>query len=261
MKTPITYYGGKQRLVSTLLPLFPQHVSYIEPFTGGGALFFAKPASEVEVLNDINKELINFFSVVKKDFVSLEKMISITLHSRTLHSDASVVYNNPHLFTELQRAWAVWVTCAQSFSSQIGGSFGYDKKTNSTTRKITNKREGFTSEYAIRLQNVTIECADAIYVIKSRDTKDAFFYCDPPYYNSDCGPYAGYTAADFERLLITLSKMQGRFLLSSYPSDLLEKYTKKFGWHQKSIEQQLCVTTKTGKRKTKTEVITANYPI
>jgi DNA adenine methylase len=56
MKTPITYYGGKQTLLKYLLPLIPQHKMYCEPFFGGGAVFFAKPKSEVEVINDINVE-------------------------------------------------------------------------------------------------------------------------------------------------------------------------------------------------------------
>jgi len=60
MKTPITYYGGKQTLLKYLLPLIPQHKLYCEPFFGGGAVFFAKPKSDVEVINDINGEVINF---------------------------------------------------------------------------------------------------------------------------------------------------------------------------------------------------------
>ena len=64
MKTPITYYGGKQTLLKYLLPLIPQHKLYCEPFFGGGAVFFAKPKSDVEVINDINGEVINFFIVI-----------------------------------------------------------------------------------------------------------------------------------------------------------------------------------------------------
>ncbi|MGE0566949.1 MAG: DNA adenine methylase, partial [Bacteroidia bacterium] len=41
MKTPITYYGGKQNMIKHLLEIIPTHTSYCEPFFGGGALFFA----------------------------------------------------------------------------------------------------------------------------------------------------------------------------------------------------------------------------
>lgn len=261
LKTPITYYGGKQKLVPDILPRIPQHTIYVEPFCGGAAVFWAKPPSQVEVLNDTNKELMNFYRVVQNDFTALEKEIRISLHSRDLHRKASVIFNNPDLFNEVRRAWAVWVTSVQSFSAMLDGSFGYDKQKNTTTRKISKKRESFTEDLAIRLQNVQLEAADALYVIRSRDTSDAFFYCDPPYYNSDCGHYDGYSLDDFEALLKTLSKIQGKFLLSSYPSELLKHYTKLNGWHTWSVEKGVSVNAKSGYLKRKVEVLTGNYPI
>jgi DNA adenine methylase len=261
MKTPISYYGGKQKLLPTILPLIPEHNLYAEPFCGGAAVFFGKDPSPVEVLNDTNRELINFYQVAKNNFVDLEKMVRITLHSRRLHKDAQVVYEHPHLFCEVKRAWAVWVLSTQSFAAMLDGSFGYDKKKSTTTNKIINKKESLTEEIAIRLQHVQVENADAIYVIQSRDTPDSFFYCDPPYYNSDCGHYDGYTIEDFEKLLKTLSGIQGKFLLSSYPSDILMRFIKDNGWYYNVYEQGVSVNNKAGYLKRKWEVLTANYPL
>lgn len=257
MKSALTYYGGKQKLVSTILPLFPEHILYSEPFAGGAALLFAKEPSEVEILNDTNKELINFYKVIQQDFISLQKKINITLHSRKLHQDASVIYNNPHLFNDLDRAWAVWVLASQSFASIIDNTWGYDKTRNTSTKKIINKGIQFTEEYAIRLQNVQLECADALYIIRSRDHANAFHYCDPPYFNSDCGHYGGYSIVDFERLLQLLSEVKGKFLLSSYPSELLDKYIKRHKWYQIQVRQQVSVNKGAGK--VKVECMTANY--
>lgn len=186
-------------------------------------------------------------------------MIAVTLHSRRMHADASVIYNNPHLFTEVERAWAVWVQSTQSFSSQLDSSWGYDLARNTTTKKVINNRERFTQDYAIRLQNVQLECTDAIYVIQSRDSPESFFYCDPPYVNSDCGHYDGYGWNDYEALLRTLEKIQGKFLLSSYPSELLTEFTKRNGWHTEQFEQGVSVNNKGGYQKRKVEVLTANY--
>src|SRR5436190_1897013 len=241
MKPPLTYYGGKQKLSNEIIIRIPKHNLYASVFAGGAAEFFAKEPSEVEILNDTNKELINFYQVVKNNFIDLEKLIKISLHSRTLHRDASVIYNSPHLFTDIQRAWAVWVLAAQSFSSILDGSWGYDKKKPTTSTKISNKRNSFTEDYAIRLQNVQLECADALYIIRSRDTPGSFFYCDPPYFNSDCGHYAGYTAQHFELLLKELSVIEGKFLLSSYPSPMLAKYTKARKWHTVKFNQLVSV--------------------
>lgn len=258
MKTPISYYGGKQKLASAILKMLPVHQLYCEPFVGGAAIFFAKEPSAVEVINDTNKELINFYHVVQNDFTSLEKEVRISLHSRQMHRDATVIYGSPHLFSQVKRAWAVWVLASQSFSSMLDGSWGYDIAKNTMSKKLANRRESFTEDYAIRLQNVQIESADALRIIRSRDTKEAFFYCDPPYYNSDCGHYDGYSIDDFESLLKTLSKIEGKFLLSSYPSPILKQYTREFGWQQKSIEQTVSVGVNRKGRK-KQEVLTWNY--
>ena len=105
-----------------------------------------------------------------------------------------------------------------------------------------------------------IENRDALKVIKLWDTKDTFFYCDPPYFNSAMGHYKGYTEQDFENLLKVLSEIKGKFILSSYPSELIEKYTKKYKWHTQKIEG-IPVSVSLGKRKMKTEVLTGNFKI
>jgi DNA adenine methylase len=259
MKTPISYYGGKQKLCKLILELIPPHTLYGEPFTGGAAVFFSKLPSDVEVLNDTNKELINFYRVTQNHFLDVEKIIKATLHSRRLFEDAKTVYSNPHLFDEIRRAWAVWVLSSQGFSSMLDGTWGYDKISNTTTQKINNKRDLFTERLAIRLQNVQLECADALYIIQSRDTENSFFYCDPPYFNSNCGHYDGYSEKDFESLLQLLSCIKGKFLLSSYPGDLLASFVKKHRWSQRSVEQRVSVNKGYGKKKI--EVLTANYSI
>jgi len=260
-KTPITYYGGKQQMTNLILPKIPLHKTYVEAFFGGGAIFFAKEKSYHEVINDTNKEVINFYRVVQNDYTSLEKEIKITLHSRDLHKKASVIYNNPDMFSELKRAWAFWVLSSQSFCSIIDGSWGYDKNDNKTSLKISNKRESFTENYSIRLQQVEIECTDALRVITSRDTKETFFYLDPPYYNSDMGHYDGYTIDDFESLLKACAKIEGKFLLSSYPSDILNDYINKYKWKSEQFKATVSVGySPNGKpKKSKIEVLTCNY--
>lgn len=262
MKTPLTYYGGKQSLAQVILPFIPKHQTYVEPFVGGGAIFWAKPPSKVEVINDYNRELINFYEVCKNDFVELEKLIRISLHSRSLHNDAQVIYNHPHLFSRLQRAWAVWILCNQSFSSKINGSWGYDTKFPRSSGRISNRRNLFTEDYAIRLQNVQIENTDALRIINSRDYEQAFHYCDPPYFNTDCGHYNGYALDDYLALLKCLSGIRGKFLLSSYPSIELTEFAKEYKWHSISLHRKVRVDTKRGgSKKKKIEVITANYEL
>lgn len=255
MKTPITYYGGKQTLIKYLLPLIPPHKLYCEPFFGGGALFFAKPRSEVEVINDLNGEVVNFFTVVQSKFGELQKQIKATPHSRRLFKQASVIYEHPDMFTPVQRAWAFWVLTNQGFAGMVT-SWGFGRD-NSKEVALERKREGFSKEYADRLKTVQMECNDALKVIDRCDNPDTFFYIDPPYFNSDQGHYKGYTEADFTRLLEKLRKVKGKFLLSSYPSPVLKQYCTKHKWHSQSIHKSVAVTKLTDKQKT--EMMVMNY--
>ncbi|MDT8337183.1 MAG: DNA adenine methylase [Candidatus Izemoplasmatales bacterium] len=82
IKTPITYYGGKQSMIKDILPLIPKHKLYVEPFFGGGAVFWAKEKSNTEVINDVNMNIVNFYEVLKHSYFELRKKIEATPHSR-----------------------------------------------------------------------------------------------------------------------------------------------------------------------------------
>ena len=257
LRTPVTYYGGKQQMAAKIVSLIPEeHEGYVEPFCGGAAVFWAKPPSHWEVLNDTNRELQNFYEQVKNDFASLEKLVRISLHSREAHRDAQAIYARPNLHSPIKRAWAVWYLANHSFCGILTGTFGYDRS-GQTSRNIANKRERFTEELAMRLQNVLLESCDALRIIRSRDTPETLFYCDPPYINTDMGHYDGYTEADYCALLDTLAQIQGKFLLSSFRSEPLKKAVEQHGWH--NIEIKMAKPAAKGKRKI--EVLTANFPI
>ncbi len=260
MKPPLTYYGGKQMLSKLIVPLIPKHNLYCEPFFGGGAIYFAKEPSNVEVINDTNGELINFYKVVKTKYSALNKEIQHTLHSREQHRVANIVLNYPQMFDEIKRAWAIWTSANQSFGAILGSTWKCDFKENASARQLKNKREHFTKEYAKRLEQTQIECRDALEVIRLTDSKETFFYIDPPYFNSNMGHYKGYTKEDFEKLLETLAKIKGKFLLSSFPSEILKQYIKKEKWFTKEFDKQLCLSSMPNiKKKRKMEVLTGNY--
>ena len=255
MKTPITYYGGKQTLLKYLLPLIPQHTLYCEPFFGGGAVFFAKPKSDVEVINDINGEVINFFKVIKTKFPELQKEIQSTLHSRELYKKAMEIYNNPKNYSDVKRAWALWTATNQGFAGMIG-SWGFGKD-DSKEAALANKRDAFTKAYENRLTRVQVENNSAIKVINRCDDKETFIYADPPYIGSDQGHYKGYSENDYRELLNALSKVKGKFLLSSYPSKILTSFINKYKWKVQKVTKSVAVTKHTDK--VKTEMIVMNY--
>lgn len=257
MKTPITYYGGKQTLLPHILPRIPVHDLYTEAFAGGLAVFFAKPPSKVEVVNDTNAELINFYRVLKTRYNELKLRVDATLHSRLTHEYATFVYNHAEIFNEIERAWAVWCLTKQSFASRLDAVWGYDFKKGTKPIAISNAKGNFTNELSARLEFVQIECDDALNVLKRYDSPDTFHFIDSPYIGSDMGHYAGYTEHDFESLLELCSQLEGKFMLTMFPHSILASHIAKNNWNVYEIERTISAA-KTKRRK-QTELIVTNY--
>jgi DNA adenine methylase len=261
MKTPLTYYGGKQQLASIIISLIPFHRLYCEPFTGGGAIFFEKKPSEIEILNDKNKEVMNFYDVLQNNYDDLLKEIETSLHSRTQHRHANVIYNNPDLFDRIKRAWSIWILGSSSYGSKLDAIWGYDLQ-GKKAKKINSVKNNFSRAFSRRLKNVYIECYEALKVIKDNDAPDSFFYIDPPYVGADQGHYAGYKQSDFDKLLDLLSQLKGKFILSSYQNIRFKEYLDKNCWYQIKIDMNSSMgAAALGYKSIKTEVLTANYPI
>lgn len=260
MKTPIVYYGGKQRLLTVILKLIPEHEIYCEPFVGGGAVFMGKDRVRTEIINDIDAMISIFYVQLRDNYAELKEKIDRTLYDRSIHRVALSIRKIPHLFSDLQIAWAFFVLSSVGFSGALD-SFGcYTRGTKAQTHE--NRKLLLNEELYKRFEGVQIENADALEVIRRRDTKDTFFYLDPPYIDTVQSHYRGYTEEDYRNLLELLATLKGQFLLSSFPSDILEKYTRKFGWHTIMVEQTKPASCNPdGTKKRKTEVLTANYPI
>ena len=249
-------------MLKEILPRIPPHTLYTEIFFGSGAVFFAKEPSTQEVINDNNHQVVNFFEQVKTNYSALKQKVEATLFSRVSYKVARVTWLMPHLFTPLQRAWGFFVGFNMGFAGSIDGGWGYDKFAK-RAKTFRNKKIRFDESISERLESVTIECQDALKVFSFYDDKDTFHYIDPPYINTHQGHYAGYTEGNFEALLQTLSGAKGKFLLSAYPSEILDKYIEKYNWYVLHFDKALAAykTEKGNTRPRKTEVLVANYPI
>lgn len=257
MKTPISYYGGKQTMLKHILPLIPPHKLYCEPFCGGAAVLFAKRPVEAEIINDLNMDLTTFYWMAKVNYQELKIEIDKTLHSRDMHAHAAHILNYPQFFSQAQRAWAVWALCKMSFASMLDGTFGYDFG-GGMPKKLANAKDEFTQHLCARLENVTIENRDALEVITCYDNPDAFHFVDPPYINSDCGHYEGcFNEQNMEDLLKILETIKGKFMLTMFPLPMIEEYAIKNGWIIHRIERTISAS-KTNRRKQE-EWMVCNY--
>lgn len=258
MRTPISYYGGKQTMLPNILPLVPSHEVYTESFAGGAALFFAKAPAPAEIINDLNMALVNFYNVVQCDYDALKQEIDRTLHSRDVHAHAQHIMSYPSFFSPIQRAWAVWACSKMSFASKLDGSFGYDLG-GTMSKKVRYAKSDFTPEMCARLECTTIENRDALKVIETYDSPVTFHFVDPPYINSDCGHYADmFSDREMLVLLDLLASVEGKFMLTMFPYPAIEEAAAQHNWIIHRVERTISAS-KTTRRKQE-EWMVCNYP-
>lgn len=257
MKTPISYYGGKQTMLKHILPLIPRHSLYTEAFCGGAAVLFAKRPAAAEVINDINAELTNFYWCSQMYYADLKREIDNTLHCRDIHAHAAHVNSYPQFFTPIQRAWAVWALSKMSFASMLDGTFGYDFS-GMMPKKLRNAKDEFTQLLCHRLENVTIENRNALDVIACYDDCDAFHFVDPPYVNTDCGHYEGvFSENNMLQLLQLLEKLKGKFMLTMFPNDTILEFANRNDWPIVTVERTISASKSSRRRQE--EWIVMNY--
>lgn len=268
-KTPISYYGGKQQLVSTLLNMMPSHFNYCEGFAGGAALFWAKEPSKQDIINDINSEVFNFWKVCqdKKKYMLLKEKIKNAINSRELHREVHNIYKNNNEFDDVTRAFVFYYMTNFSFNNSINAGWKFGKGTDRRKRgeHFKNKIDTFDDYILQRLKNVQIDNVDILRFLKNWDNENTFFYLDPPYPEANQGHYEkeGFTMDSFVKLLEKLTTIKGKFLLSSYDYPELTKFVKKYKWKQIKKEMPLSSSNRNqnAKKGRKVEVFTFNYEL
>ena len=79
--------GNKRKLVNKILPFFLPHETYIEPFFGAGALFFAKPLAKQSFLNDLDSDVYNLWDILAKDKQGLIEWVELMPVSEQLFKE------------------------------------------------------------------------------------------------------------------------------------------------------------------------------
>lgn len=122
-KPIIPWMGGKSRLAKDIIPLFPQHTCYVEPFAGAAALFFKKEPAKAEVLNDVNGDLVNLYRVVKHHLEEFVHQFNFALVSRQMFEWAKMTH--PETLTDIQRAARFFFLQRLAFGGKVDGqTFG-----------------------------------------------------------------------------------------------------------------------------------------
>lgn len=258
----LRYHGAKFRLAEWVMSFFPAHKCYVESFGGAAGVLLQKSRAYAEVYNDLDSEVVNFFSIVREP------------SSRALLIEALAL--TPYAREEFELAWEESIDSIErarrlAIRAQMGfGSAGATK--GHTGFRIDTKREygtaqqlwaQYPSSIALagqRLSAVLIENRPAIEVMRQHDGPETLHFVDPPYVRSArvMGPGRSYyrhelTDADHIELIGVLRELSGMVVLSGYMTELYRKHLS--DWKQYTTESRIASGRGTGLR---TEVVWIN---
>ena len=230
MNCVMKYPGAKWRAAPWIASHFPAHTVYLEPFFGSGAVFFAKEPAPFETVNDLDKNVFNFFKVAREHPQELARLVTLTPYSRTEFESVE----EPTAGAELQltddpieNARRFLVRCSQGFGSKLADRVGWWNTKSSAGPIQPNVWSGLPEsiiQAAERLKHAQIECRPALDLIRAYNAPDCLIYADPPYpfatrrgriYRHEMGG-----EKEHEELLKVLLQHKGMVVLSGYDNDL-----------------------------------------
>ena len=154
-----------------------QHYCYVEPFCGAAHVLFAKPPSKIEVLNDLDGELVNFFRCAQTVPEAVARAVAALPHSRRLHSALKRV--DLECLDPILRAARLAYMVHRSFAGGYNKGFAFGRKSGGASRSTEAIAHGI-SACAARLDRVILERLDWRDCLEKYDAPTSFFYLDPP---------------------------------------------------------------------------------
>lgn len=263
LKSPVNRIGGKSFLAGWISEKIPGHVLYCEPFCGAGHLLFSKTPSQVEIINDIDGNLINFFRVLQypRKRKYLIRLLNGMLYSREVWSILRQRWKAgdvPSGRTERAAQWFYLNRSTYGADMKRGGFALPSVTGRNPAQSFRNAIEGLDG-IAERLRSVCIENLPYGECIKRYDSEDTLFYCDPPYLNAEhYYGKANFALEDHRTLADLLHVVKGKVMVSHYSNELYERLYK--GWHRYEYESFKGSHKSEGKEKPRTqEVLYTNF--
>lgn len=245
INSPIKWVGGKSRLRKKIIGLLPSHTCYVEVFGGAAWVLFGKPPSDVEVLNDIDGELINFFRVLRTRPEEFLASFEFELVSREEFQRLASL--TPTQLSEIERAHRFYYLIMAGW----GGELNYPRFQTSITDGGHGNRLIGALKYLKerirpvheRLKTVIIENLDWKECIERYDRPETVFYVDPPYPGNGVNYFHNMRSwEDHQELANRLIKARGKWVLSSYDDPRVREMYK--GFHILSVRAYSGMRTK-----------------
>jgi DNA adenine methylase len=189
------WYGGKFSQLDWLLPLLPPCKHFVDVFGGSGAVVMNRPPSPLETYNDLDKDVVHFFRVIRDPtkLQELLRQLELTPYSREERTMAHLSLHRPESeeLDEIERARRFFVLARQTVRGQVQmqhsplgiWKFTRDVLSRGMAGTVSSWQYGIDGLAAVaaRFRTIQVENYPAIRIIELYDTPDTLFYCDPPY--------------------------------------------------------------------------------
>lgn len=228
LKPVFPWYGGKHYLVPKLLSLLPPHKVYVEVFGGAANLLLAKPPSPVEIYNDIDGDLVNFFRVLRdpRKFKKFYRRAVLTPYARGEWEFCAATFSE--CGDEVERAHRFYVAVCMGFSGLPNAGWSHTVSTSrrgmAATASRWLSRLEHLPEIHSRFMRVQVENLDFRELIPAYDSPETLFYLDPPYVPDTRREKSTYryemSLGDHEDLVSLLLKLKGAAVLSGYAHEV-----------------------------------------
>jgi DNA adenine methylase len=244
LKAPFGYYGCKQRLSAKIVNDLPPHNAWVEALCGSAAVTLAKKPAPIEVINDIDGEIINFFRQLRDNTSQLERVVRLTPYSR---KELELARVSGESVNDLEKARRFFVRAMMAINGSFGeekGGFSFSNSYSRGGMEARVCRWKSTVDYlhtiALRLSRVRIENKDAVKLFREfMDRPATLVYFDPPYLGNRMRGYDfDQTSVDYhDQLLRVILKAKCMVFISGYQSDLYDEYlSTERGWTKRIIE-------------------------
>lgn len=261
LKSPVPYFGSKQRIAPWITSLLPDHDHYVEPFAGSLSVLLAKAPSRMETVNDLDHELMTFWRVLRDRPAELLRACMLTPHSR-----AELAATWEPTSDDLELARRIWCRLAQGRSGTLRntGWRHYIDPAGSAT-SMPGYLEAYVDRLAAaaeRLHGVSLESLPALTLIgKYGAQPKVLLYVDPPYLGSTRGWGNNYRCEmknelEHRELAAALHDCRAAVVLSGYDSPL---YAELYGDWRRYEQQTMTGNAKAAKGRT--EVLWSNRPL
>jgi DNA adenine methylase len=209
------WMGGKRHLAQRIvqkIDLIP-HEMYAEAFVGMGGVFLRRASRpRVEVINDLGRDVSNFFRVLQRHHTTLVEYLQFQVTSRAEFE--RLIATDPETLTDIERAARFVFLQRTAFGGKVvGRNFGVSAMAPAHFNALSVRAQ--LEAVHARLSGVVIESLDFETFMDRYDARGALFYLDPPYWGCerDYGDDL-FARSDFQRLADIVGKMKARFILS-----------------------------------------------